>query len=45
MTDFNFIPKPIPEPLTILGTGVVLGAIPILKKEYGKRNKKKDGDN
>ena len=34
----------VPEPLTILGTGVVLGALPFLKKEYGKKNKKKDGD-
>ena len=34
----------VPEPLTILGTGVVLGALPALKKEYAKRNKKKDGD-
>ena len=34
----------VPEPLTILGTGVVLGAIPVLKKEYAKRNKKKDKD-
>ena len=36
--------EPVPEPLTILGTGVVLGAIPVLKKEYAKRKKKKDGD-
>lgn len=35
---------PIPEPLTILGTGVVLGALPVLKKEYAKKKKKKDGD-
>ena len=34
----------VPEPLTILGTGVVLGGIPILKKEYAKRKKKKDED-
>ena len=33
----------VPEPLTILGTGVVLGAIPALKKEYAKSKKKKDG--
>lgn len=34
----------VPEPLTMLGAGVVLGAIPVLKKEYAKRNKKKNGD-
>ena len=34
--------KPVPEPLTILGTGVVLGALPVLKKEYSKRKKDKD---
>ena len=34
----------VPEPLTILGTAVVLGAIPALKKEYAKRGKKKDKD-
>ena len=34
----------VPEPLTMLGTGVVLGALPVLKKEYAKRKKKKDGD-
>ncbi|AKE63860.1 hypothetical protein MYAER_1506 [Microcystis aeruginosa NIES-2549] len=33
--------QPVPEPsLTILGTGVVLGAIPFLKK--GKKDKEKD---
>ena len=40
--DFNPDPEAIPEPLTILGTGVVLGALPILKRQYAKRNKKKD---
>ena len=42
VTNFDF--TPVPEPLTILGTGVVLGALPILKKEYAKRKKKKDKD-
>jgi hypothetical protein len=37
-------PNPVPEPLTMLGTGVVLGALPVLKKEYAKRKKKKDGN-
>ena len=42
----NGFTQQVPEPLTILGTGVVLGALPFLKKEYGKKNKnkKKDGD-
>lgn len=44
VTDFDFTPQSVPEPLTIFGTGVVLGALPILKKEYAKRNKKKDKD-
>lgn len=39
---FTMTPMEVPEPLTILGTGVFLGAIPVLKKEYAKRNKKKD---
>ncbi len=33
-------PKPVtqaPEPLTILGTGVVLASIPLLRKEYVRR--------
>ena len=42
--DFDFTPQSIPEPLTFIGAGVVLGALPILKKEYAKRNKKKDKD-
>jgi hypothetical protein len=41
-TPYQFSVNAVPEPLTILGTGVVLGAIPVLKKEYGKRKKKKD---
>ena len=40
----NHYYQEVPEPLTILGTGVVLGAIPVLKKEYAKRNKKKNED-
>ncbi len=32
----------VPEPLTILSTGVVLGVLPILKKEYAKRQDKED---
>ena len=40
----NGTETPVPEPLTILGTGVVLGGIPILKKEYAKRKKKKGED-
>ena len=41
---FGTAAEPVPEPLTMLGTGVVLGAIPVLKKEYAKKNKKKNGD-
>jgi hypothetical protein len=40
----DFEVKKVPEPLTILGTGIVLSALPVLKKEYAKRNKKKDED-
>lgn len=36
---YNLALTAVPEPLTILGTGVVLGAIPVLKKEYLKRKK------
>ena len=43
-SEAQFDGTPVPEPLTILGTGVVLGAIPVLKKEYAKKNKKKDKD-
>ena len=43
-SEAQFDETPVPEPLTILGTGVVLGAIPVLKKEYAKKNKKKDKD-
>lgn len=44
ITNFNFTPEQIPEPSTILGTGVVLVALPILKKKHGKRSKKQNKD-
>lgn len=46
ITNFNFTPEAmeIPEPSTILGTGVVLVALPILKKNHGKRSKKQNKD-
>lgn len=51
ITNFNFTPEQIPdppeqipEPSTILGNGVVLVALPILKKKHGKRSKKQNKD-
>jgi hypothetical protein len=34
----------VPESSTIMGMGVVLGAMSLLEKDYAKSNKKKDKD-
>ncbi|MEQ9485776.1 PEP-CTERM sorting domain-containing protein [Coleofasciculus sp. F4-SAH-05] len=38
------VATPVPEPLTILGTGTALGIAPLLKRAYSKKQNKKQKD-